>query len=221
MIKLSDSMLSGVVFLLLLSFFMIGGCDVEFGSGESGGGGNNTSDTEIVQGTIVDIIPDEDIEGITVQLTEDTSNRMFSDTTSASGFFTISGEYAGSPEMEFINSNLVSLGRVFINVFPGAKLELGNISLENGIIIFEDDTDVTFEGDMIVNNCTDNTGTIDVEAKNDQITTDIIVQISSSTDIVRDGDDIDCENILVGQTVEVRGLLLIGNSVDASRIEVL
>ena len=222
--KFSENILAGVVFLVLLSLFMIGGCDIDFSSNNSGGGsngGNNTSNTETTQGTIVSIIPLENIGGITVQIKEESSNKIFSDTTNDSGFYSISGQYALTPEMEFINGESTSLGRIFINVIPGSELDLGNIRLENGVVIFENDADITFEGDMIVNNCTDNAGSIEVEAENDEITAEIIVQISPSTDIVRNGDDISCQNILVGQTVEVRGLLLTGNTVDAFRIEVL
>ncbi len=80
--------------------------------------------------------------------------------------------------------------------------------------------DVTFEGDIIQNNCSDNTGTLIVEAKQGSDETDVLVQVTASTDVERtNGDEVLCENLLVGQTIETRGELLTGDTVDAIRVE--
>jgi len=215
-----------VIFLFFLSFFMVGSCDVEFGNSDdnNGGGGNGgSSDPEIVQGTIVDIIPDADIEGILVIVTNE-DNSEFSDTTNNSGFFSISsgqGTFSGTPQLEFFDTSMNSLALITITVFPTAEVELGNIILESGTVIFTQPTDVKFKGDVITNNCSGNSGTMEVEAKREGESTDVIVQISASTDIIRDNDDILCEDVLIGQTVEVRGELLVGNTVDADIVDVL
>ncbi len=210
-----------IISLLFLWFFIIGGCDIEFGSGgDNGGGGGGGSETETVQGTIVNIIPDQDIEGILVEITID-GFLEGSDTTGSSGVFDIDGPFAGSPKIEFFDQESILLGSVFLTVFPTAKVELGDIRLENGVVIFEDgNAEVTFDCKVLVNNCTANTGSIEVEAKNDQEEINVIVQISDSTDLVKDGDDITCEDIFISNNVEVQGESLSGNSVDASRIEV-
>lgn len=210
----------GIISLLFLWFFIIGGCDIEFGSDDSGGGGGGGSDIETVQGTIVETIPDQGIEGILVEIT---LNGFLegSDTTGSSGIFDIEGRFAGSPKIEFFDEESVLLGAVFITVFPTAKVELGDIRLENGTVIFEDgNAEVTFDSKVTVNNCTGNSGSLEVKAENDQEEIDVIVQISDSTDLEKDGDDITCDDIFVGNKVEIEGELLSGNSVDASRVEV-
>ncbi len=51
---------------------------------------------------------------------------------------------------------------------------------------------------------------------------DIIIQVSNSTVITRDNDDIDCNDLLIGQKLDINGNLLgFGNNVDADTIEVL
>lgn len=213
--------------LVLVAFLSAGGCDVDFGGTDNGnsggGGGGGNTDRETVQGTIVDIIPNRDIEGITVEvMADDSLNTTFSDVTNSSGFFQITGRFSGSPQLDFIDQDDNSLGLVIINVFPTARVDLGNISLENGTVFFEEETDVTFEGDIILNNCEDNAGALEVEAVNGEDELEILVQVTGSTDVVRtNGDDIPCQNLLIGQTVEIRGIVIIGNSVDASRVELL
>ena len=59
-----------------------------------------------------------------------------------------------------------------------------------------------------------------VEARNDQGTRVVIVQISNSTDLIIDGDEVDCEDILLGRNVEIQCDLVSGSTGDASRIEI-
>ncbi|MCH7950644.1 MAG: hypothetical protein IH875_09255 [Candidatus Dadabacteria bacterium] len=48
----------------------------------------------------------------------------------------------------------------------------------------------------------------------------MLVQVTASTDVERtNGDEVLCENLLVGQTIETRGELLTGDTVDAIRVE--
>jgi len=225
--KNSTTFGTALILLFIVSFLTIGSsCDVDFGSGgnNGGGGGGGSSDPEIVEGTITDIIPDEDTEGIMVVITAD-DNVEFTDTTNTAGFFSISSlssTFAGTPRLEFFSSTGMNLlGLINITVFPTARVELGNITLENGVIIFSDPTEVTFEGDVITNNCLANSGSLEVEAKREGQSTDVIVQVSASTDVFRDNDEILCEDILIGQTVQVRGDLLQGDSVDADFIDIL
>lgn len=209
-----------IIPLLFLWFLTVGGCDVDFGGGDNnGGGGGGGSTNETVNGTVVDIIPDQDIEGILVEITLD-GFLQGSDETNSSGIFEIEGSFAGSPIIEFIDTESNSLGTVFLNVFPTAELELGDIRLENGTIIFEDvNADVTFDGEVTTNNCSGNSGSLEVVAENDGDEVNVIVQISESTDLVDSGDDITCEDIFLGNDLEIQGELLSGNNVDATRIE--
>ncbi|MEQ9618629.1 MAG: hypothetical protein RIG61_05610 [Deltaproteobacteria bacterium] len=210
-----------IISLLVLWFFIVGGCDVDFGGGDNngGGGGGGSTKQETVNGTIVDIIPDQDIEGILVEITLNDFLEG-SDLTNSSGVFEIEGTFAGSPKIKFLDSASESLGEIFLDVFPTAEVELGDIRLESGNIIFEDETDVTFDAEVTSNNCSGNSGSLEVNAKNDEDEVNVIVQISESTDLVNDGDDITCTDIFLGDDVEVQGELLNGSNVDATRIEV-
>lgn len=210
--------------LFFVLFAVTGGCDVEFGNSDrSNGGGGGDDNMETVEGTIVDVIPsrENDVSNITLEITDEDSAEMFFDTSDSTGFFMVEGSFSGMPQLNFVDddNNQNSLGRVFINVFPRARVRLGDIRLDNGNVVFEDDIRVTFNADIIENNCMDSSGSIDVEATNGS-TVDILVQIRNSTDLVRDGEDITCNDLLTGQEVEVTGFLLVGNSVDADRIEV-
>ena len=212
----------GIISLLFLCFFLIGGCDVEFGGGgddNGGGGGGGGDEVETVQGTIVSIIPDQDLEGITVEITVD-DGAPETDITDAGGFFSIEGPIAGSPQIEFFDGDSNPLGTIIISVYPTAQVELGNISLESGNVNLLNETEVTFNGDISSNNCTGNTGFIEVDAENDQEQVTVIVQISESTDLIINGDDAVCEDFILGRNVEVQGEIPSVNTVDADRVEI-
>ena len=211
--------------LALIMFFIVGGCDVEFGSDDDDGGGGNNNDDEIVQGTIIEVLPTREngVENITVVVIDDNSFE-FEDTTTNSGFFSIEGNFSldsGDLDLEFRDGDNMNeiLAETSIDTFPGAQLDLGNITLENGIYNPEnDDPEIDFEADAIEINCGEDTGTLTVEIENGSNDFEIIVQVFTSTDIVRDGDDINCNEILVGQTLEINGILVSSNSVDAETI---
>ena len=215
----------GIISLLFLWFFLIGGCDVEFGSGgdSGGGGGGGGDEVETVQGTIVSIIPDQDLQGITVTITVN-NGAPETDITDASGFFSIEGPIAGNPQIQFFDPDSNSLGILGLSVFPTAQVELGNISLESGNVNPLNETEVTFSGDISSNNCTGSSGFIEVDAENDQeqVTVTVIVQISESTDLIINGNDAQCEDFLLGRNVAVQGDIPNGgvNTVDASRLEI-
>ena len=212
----------GIISLLFLWFFLIGGCDVEFGGGggdNGGGGGGGGDEVETVQGTIVSIIPDQDLQGITVEITVD-DGAPETDITDDSGFFSIDGPIAGSPQIEFFDGDSNPLGTIIISVYPTAQVELGNISLETGNVNLLNETEVTFNGDISSNNCTGNSGFIEIDAENDQEQVTVIVQISESTDIIVNGNDATCEDLLLGRNVEIQGDIPSINTVNASRIEV-
>lgn len=218
--------ITGYLCLFLLLFVIVGGCDVDFGTSDreddDGGGGDGTT-SESVEGTIVDVIPtrENDVSNITLEITDEDTTDMFFGTTDNSGFFRVEGSFSGTPQLNFVDddNNQNSLGRIIINVFPRARVRLGDIRLDNGNVVFEEDIRVTFDADIIENNCMGNSGSIDVEATNNN-TVEILVQITNSTDLVRDGDDITCDDFMIGQEVEISGFLLVGNSVEADRIEV-
>lgn len=215
--------------LFLLLFLIIGGCDVDFGGtndDDDGGSGNGGNTDEVLRGTITEVIPnrENDLAGITISVMENDAIESFSDTTSSSGTFFVEGNFASNnTTIEFLDDDNADelLGETSINVFPEAEVNLGNITLENGTVDFDqDDITVSFDADLIDNNCTDNSGSLTVESEgSDPI--DIIIQVSNSTVLTRDNDDIDCNDLLIGQTLDINGNLLgFGNNVDADTIEV-
>ncbi len=212
--------------IFLFLFLIIGGCDVDFGGTNDDDGGGGSTD-EVIRGTITEIIPNREnnLAGITVSVMEEDAFQTFTDTTSGTGTFFIEGNFASNnTTLDFLDDDNGDelLGQTSINIFPEAEVNLGNITLENGTVDFdEDDVTISIDADLIEINCTDNSGSLTVESEgSDPI--DIIIQVSNSTVITRDNDDIDCNDLLIGQTVDINGNLLgFGNNVDADTIEVL
>ncbi len=212
--------------IFLFLFLIIGGCDVDFGGTNDDDGGGGSTD-EVIRGTITEIIPNREnnLAGITVSVMEEDALQTFTDTTSSSGTFFIEGNFASNnTTLDFLDDDNGDelLGQTSINIFPEAEVNLGNITLENGTVDFdEDDVTISFEADLIEINCTDNSGSLTVESEGSD-PVDIIIQVSNSTVITRDNDDIDCNDLLIGQTLDINGNLLgFGNNVDADTIEVL
>jgi hypothetical protein len=217
--KRAYSLLFYTICVLFISLSSLGGCDIEFSSDNdngSGGGGGNTE--AILKGNITTIIPDRNLDGITVKVEDEDSGNLFSDITENNGFFQIEGGFSGTPaRLEFFDEGQNQIALTSVTVFPEAEVDLGDLTINSGSITFEDDIIVTFEGDVTENNCSQGAGTIEVTADD----TPVIVDISSSTDIIRDNDDLVCEDLSEGNNVEVRGELLINNTVGADLIEVL
>lgn len=213
----------GVIAILAIALFAVGGCDVEFGGGggdNGGGGGGGGSNTETIQGSIVDIIPDEPLEGIIVDVSVD-GVALESGVTDDDGFFSVDGPIAGTALLEFTSEAGMLLGSYGVEIFPTALVELGDITLESGVVKLDNIyPEVTFDAEVTQNNCTGNTGSMQVEARNDQGTRVAVVQISNSTDLIINGDEVDCEEILVGRNVEIQGDLISSSTVDAFRVEI-
>lgn len=215
------------IILVTVIFTVVGGCDVDFGTdnnGNNNGGSDGGTTSESVEGTIVDVLPSRDsgVSNITADIMdEDHPNMTFSGTTGNTGFFKVEGSFSGTPQLDFIDedNNQNSLARIIINVFPKARVKLGDIRLDSGNVVFLDDITVIFDADLIENDCIDNSGSVKVEASNGN-TIDVLVQITNSTDLERDNDNITCNDLLKGQTLEISGVLLVGNSVEADRIVV-
>lgn len=213
--------------IFLFLFLIIGGCDVDFGGTNDDDDGGGGSTDEVIRGTITEIIPNREnnLAGITVSVMEEDAFQIFTDTTSSSGTFFIEGNFASNnTTLDFLDDDNGDelLGQTSINIFPEAEVNLGNITLENGTVDFdEDEVTVSFEADLIEHmNCTENSGSLKVESEgSDPI--EIIIQVSNSTIITRDNDDIDCDDLSIGQALNIFGKLLISNNVDAETIEVL
>lgn len=207
-----------VISVFILSFMQIGGCDIEFGNSDDNGQG--ISNMENVSGRVINVIPDTGVEGITVEITNKDDVKS-EDVTDSSGNFTVHGDFDNSPAViKFLDSTNTSIGSLNVNIFPGVDMDLGDLEIDNGTVTLDQEAMVIFFGDIIENNCTGNSGSIDVEIKSIMVT----VQINSSTDIERESNNqnITCEDFFIGQEVRVDGDLTnpTGSIVDASDIQV-
>lgn len=201
--------------VILLALILIGGCNIDFSTQDEDG---RTSNESKIDGTIVSTLPDRNLDGILVQIEDEDTGVLFSDTTNTGGVFEIEGGFSGSSLMlEFFDENVDQLALTSITVFPGAEIDLGDIRIENGIVNFEDVFNIRYIGELTDNNCMDGNGTLIVTENG----TDVIVLVTNSTDIVREDDDqeIECEELLIGDELDVRGDL-IGDTIDAFDIEI-
>ena len=159
-----------------------------------------------------------------VIITDGDSSIEFSNSTSRSGYFSIEGDFSGDSEIQFQDVDDLNkvLAKRLLTIFPGAELDIRDISIENGTVEFEDIL-IDFTGDVIENNCVDggvSSGSIKLRIEDSDGDIELIVQIFSSASITN-GSEVNCDNILIGQELKVRGKLLVGgNSVDATLIDV-
>ena len=211
----------GILTILAIALFTVGGCDIDFGTGgDDNGGGGGGNQIETIQGSVTDVIPEEPLEGILVDVSVDGLN-LENGVTDDTGFFSIEGPIAGTALLEFTGESGMLLGSYSVEIFPSATVELGDILLENGVVQLQNtNPEVTFNAEVIQNNCTGNSGSMQVEARNDQDNLTVVVQVSPSTDLIIDGDDVNCEDMTVGRNVEVQGELVSSSTIDASRIEI-
>lgn len=203
------------LFLIIISLLSYGGCDIEFGGG---GGGNGDSDFETVKGTVTSIIPTSiTIEGTFVVVNNDNNASQVLDDT---GFFLIEGTFSGSSvQLQFRQQqDPPSFANTGLTIFRGATIELGNITIENGVVDI-DQTITNFDATVRENNCTGNSGTLEVETRDINPMVIVTVSISASTQIVdSNNNNRTCEDI--GTSVNVRGTLQSGPNVSAIRIEI-
>ena len=211
--KKASSYFKGLIPLILLAFFITGGCDTDFGGGDPDDDDRDISDLEAIEGTVVSVTParEEGVDNINVEATKETGARYL-DATGSDRFFRVRGNLSGMTQLEFSDGD--SLGITNVNVFPRATVDIGDISLENGTVVFEQDIITSFEAEVDQNNCSGNSGSVEVIASND-ITVDVQVQIINTTTIQDNGDVISCDDLLAGDDVQISGVLLSGNSVEA------
>ncbi len=202
--------------LFTMSVFMPA-CDIEFGGG--GGGDNGGSSFETVQGNVTSIVPNTiPVEGTFVVVN---NNTELSDTLPSSGFFIIEGLFSGSSTRLDFREQLdpPSFATTFLNVYRGATLELGTINIENGNVIFTNPIVTNFNGTVLENNCDVNTGTLEVQTRNNNPKVFVIVNITPTTDITGcRNEPCFCEDI--GTKVKIRGFLEANNVVTAGTVTI-
>ena len=200
------------LFFLFISLFAISGCglDIDFGGD---GNGTGAEGSEIIEGFIIDVIPqrDDEVSSLTIRVVNRGTSQDYQllrdcrigagnsevenpeQITRATGSFCVKGDF--DPEAEFRISEIGSedspLGVTKITVFPGAMIDIGDIRLRGGNIEYTEDTNIDFnmdfQGRISTKNCLDATGSIEVEIDSnkttDNDTIEVLVQIKSDTDI--------------------------------------
>ncbi|MGH7902116.1 MAG: hypothetical protein ACRENZ_10305, partial [Thermodesulfobacteriota bacterium] len=166
---------------------------------------------------VTSIVPSSiPIEGTFVLVNNDA---VFSDVLDGSGIFSIRGLFSGSSvRLDFSEGEGSGpFATAFLNIYRGATLDLGNIEIENGDVVL-DQVVTNFDATVLRNNCSGNSGTIEVQTLDSDPDVFVIVSITPTTDIEDgNGNPALCE-VVLGE-VFIRGILEVGNNVDAGRIE--
>ena len=239
------------LFFLFISLFAVSGCglDIDFGGD---GNGTGVEGSEIIEGFIIDIIPqrNDEVSNLTIRVVNRETSQDYQllrdcrigagnsevedpeQITGATGSFCVKGDF--DPEAEFRISEIGSedspLGVRKIAVFPGAMIDIGDISLRGGNIEYTEDINIDFnmdfQGRVSTKNCLDATGSIEVEIDSnkttDNDTIEVLVQIKSDTDIqTANFENLGCDSITVGDKVrKLEGILLDGITIKANFIEI-
>lgn len=205
--------------VLSLVFISLLSCDIQFGSGGGGGDGDSF---ETVTGTVTMITPSSiPIEGTFVVIN---NNLDLSDTLSSSGFFMIQGLFSSDPAnptiLEFREQqDSAPFAQTSPIIYRGATVELGTITITNGVVDLPDPTVTNFNGTVTQNNCTENSGTLQVQTRNTNPKVFVTVNITPTTNITGcRNEPCFCEDI--GTKVKVRGILQSGNVVTAGTLTI-
>lgn len=213
------------LFFLFISLFAVSGCglDIDFGGGT---GDDNVEENEVITGFIEEVIPDIGDSSLVVKASviKDETVACCEDTTAVRDDFHIEGNLDPKVELEFLENGNSSLGTIRIPVFPGATIDIADITIEDRVPRY-DYINISFEGQVDSKNCVNDTtpsGTIRVQILSEGNETEVTVNLTSRTDIERgDEEDLPCEEIVEGRKVKVDGKLGIGETVEADLVEIL
>ncbi len=224
--KTSSSAVKIYLFFLFISLLAVSGCglDIDFGPGN---GNDDVEENEVITGFIEEIIPDIG-EGsslvVKASVVKDETVACCEDTTSVRDDFHIEGNLDPKVELEILENGDSSLGTIRIPVFPGATIDIQDITIEDRVPRW-DYINISFEGQVDSKNCVNDTssgGTIRVKISSEGSETEVTVNLTSRTDIEKgDEEELPCEEIVDGRKVRVDGKLDIGETVDADLVEIL
>ena len=213
------------LFFFLVSLFAVSGCglDIDFGSGT---GDDDAEKNEVVMGRIEEVIPDIGDSSIVVKasVVKDDTVACCEDTTSVRDEFRIEGNLDPKAEFEFFDGDSSLGSPIRISVFPGAEIDIQGIKIEDRVTSYSY-INVGFEGQADSKNCLNDTspgGSMRVKISSEGRETEVIVNMTSGTDIERgDEERLPCEEIVEGRKVEVDGKLKPGETVEAGLIRIL
>ena len=118
------------------------------------------------------------------------------------------------------------LGTERLDVFPGATIDIGDITIEdnNGNIDYDrEDVDITFNGEISDENCEEEdgeiTGNINVTISAEGSETEVILVRIAGAEIFGEDEPM-CHFLALGREVEVDGELKANKTVEATIIEI-
>lgn len=213
------------LFFLFISLFAVSGCgvDVDFGGGI---GDDDVEQNEVITGFIEEVIPDIGDSSLVVKASVVKDETVFccEDTTSVRNDFRIEGNLDPKAELEFFDGDS-SLGTITIAVFPGAEIDIQDITIEDKFPRDDYYINIGFEGQVDSKDCVDDSsprGTISVKISSEGKETEVTANLTSATDIERgDEEDLPCEEIVEGRKVKVDGKLRRDETVQAELVEIL
>lgn len=221
------------LFFLFISLFAVSGCgiDIDFGSGENSNINVRTNETII---GIIENIPSR-YDGSTFVVKASTIRGENKEEccevaeVSEDEEFSIEGDLNPEVELEIFESGdeSSSIGRGRIEIFPGATIEIEDITIEvdGGIDYDREEIDITFNGEVSNNeDCTDGngkiSGQIEVTISSEGSEPELITVKLDRTEI-RGEDDPMCHQISSGREVEIDGKLTNDSkTVEATIIEI-
>ncbi len=213
------------LFFLFISLLAVSGCglDVDFGGGT---GEDDVEKNEVITGFIEEVIPDIGDSSLVVRASVVKDETVFccEDTTSVRDDFRIEGNLDPKAKLEFFDGDS-SLGTITIVVFPGAVIDIQDITIEDKFPKDDYYINIGFEGQVDSKDCVDDSsprGTISVKISSEGNETEVTANLTSGTDIERgDEEDLPCEEIVEGRRVQVDGKLRRDETVQAELVEIL
>lgn len=207
------------LFFLFISLFAVSGCglDIDFGSGDDSN--INVRANETIIGTIENVPSKYDGSSFVVKAStirgEDKEECCQVAGVSEDEEFSIEGDLDPEVELEIFESGdeTSPIGRGRIEIFPGAVIEIEDITIKvDGDIEYDrENIDITFNGEVSNNeDCTDGNGEIngqiEVTISSEGREPELITVKLDDTEIRREDDPM-CHQISSGREVEIDGKL--------------
>lgn len=227
------------LFFLFISLFAVSGCglDLGFGGNDGGNGNSDVASEERIEGTIKDVPSEYEGESFVVKAcvvkggTIEEVCRAMEEDVYEDEEFSLKGNLDPEVELQIFESENEDspVGSRRIEIFPGAMIVIGDISIEaDGRVVYDpEEANITFRGEVSDrnHNCTEEGGNldgrIDVTISSEGSETVTITVRLDRTEIFREDDPM-CGQIASGRNIEVDGKLTNeSKTVKADLIEIL
>ena len=218
------------LFFLFISLFAVSGCglDIDFGSADDKN--PEVKSNETIMGVIREVLSNE-YDGsnfvIKASVVKDGNIEECCQVTSAEDDeFSLEGNLDPEVQLQIFESGNENseLGTERLDVFPGATIDIGDITIEDGNIDYDqEDVDITFNGEISDENCEEEngeiTGNINVTISAEGSETEVILVKIDDAEIFGEDEPM-CHFLAPGREVEVDGKLKANKTVKATIIEI-